>query len=175
MDDKTFWDIIAKGCKGNPMEGDWTDGLVAELAKLPPEEIVAFDDLFDQKTNALYTITHWGAAYLINDGASDDGFYYWRCWVVGMGREVYEAARANPDSLAKVVEPGEDYEAEIYGVARMAWEAIGRDADEFDRLCRRRGEALELKGDDWDYHDDAEVRKRFPNLANLLLTAEDDE
>jgi hypothetical protein len=176
MTDDQFWAIIAKGCQGDPMEGDWNDGLVAELVKLPPEEMVAFDRLFDEKTDALYTVDHWGAAYLINGGASDDGFYYWQCWVVGLGKEVYEAALANPDSLARVVEPGEEYEAEIYGVGGNAWRVSGGDQESYEAAYLQGGPRnLMLKGPEWDYHDDTEVRTRFPNLANLLLTHGEDE
>lgn len=175
VDDKTFWRIVAKGCNGDPDE-DWTDGLVAELSKLPREEIVAFDRLFDRKTDALHTVDHLGAAYLINGGVSDDGFYYWQCWVVGKGQKVYEATLANPDSLARVVDPGQEYEAEIYGVGRGAWEATGGDVESYEAAYLEGGPRhLELKGPQWDYHDDDEIRKRFPNLANIYLAEREPE
>jgi hypothetical protein len=42
----------------------------------------------------------WGAAYLANGGCSDDGFDYFRGWLIGQGRKVYETVLADPDSLA---------------------------------------------------------------------------
>src|SRR5260370_38007008 len=114
MDDKRFWDVIAVACQPGVEDftADWGEGLSKQLATLSPDDIVRFGWWFDQKTDALYTIDHWGAAYRINGGASDDGFFYWRCWVVGMGKQVYEAALADPDSLADVVDPKVfDYEA----------------------------------------------------------------
>src|SRR5262245_11456348 len=105
-DDKRFWDVIAVACKHSVSDftDQWTRALVKQLATLPPEEIVRFDGWFDDRTEALYTQDHWGAAYLINGGASDDGFYYWRCWLVGMGKSIYEEALADPDSLADWIE-----------------------------------------------------------------------
>jgi len=172
MDDKTFWDIIAVACQPGGDPDEWREGLVAQLKKLEPEEIVAFDHLFDEKTNALYTADHWGAAYLINGGASDDGFYYFRCWLVGMGRKVYEAALADPDSLADVVDPGEEYEAEIYGAAPSAWRELGLDDEAYTAAyMKKRGKhgRLKLKGRRWDYGSDRQVRKRLPRLAAMYL------
>src|SRR5262249_29918085 len=179
-DDKRFWDIIAVACK-HDVKGSLTSersrALVEQLVTLPPDLIVRFDRWFDHKTDALYTTDHWGAAYLINGGASDDGFYYWRCWLVGMGKKVYEAALANPDSLADVVSPDQEDEAEIYSAARSAWDDELRLAEEaFDKVYESLGPPRnpKLKGKRWDYDDDREVRKRFPRLAALYLDAEEE-
>lgn len=43
----------------------------------------------------------WGAAHLICDGlCSDDGFWYFQCWLIGLGRETFERVAADPDALA---------------------------------------------------------------------------
>jgi hypothetical protein len=171
VDDKRFWDIIACACRPDEGADEWGEGLVRELVKLEPAEIVAFDRLFDDKTDALYTVDHWGAAYLINGGASDDGFYYFRCWLVGMGRKAYEAALANPDSLADVVVPGEEYEAEIYSAGHWAWLHLGLEEAAFYAASEKLGKRKRprLKGRRWNYGDDRQVRKRLPRLAAMYL------
>jgi hypothetical protein len=179
MDEKRFWDIISVGCPHYNDPQDWSETLEAEVRKLSPGEIAAFDLLFDDKTNAAYSHDLWGAAYLINGGASDDGFYYFRCWLVGMGKKVYDAALADPDSLAEVVLPEEEYEAEIYGVGRAAcgWHGVNDAA--YDKLLAKvRPRATmppRLKGSRWEFGDDAKVRRRFPCLAALYLRREDQE
>ena len=40
----------------------------------------------------------------MNGGCSDDGFEYFRLWVISRGSEVYENARADPDSLITVAD-----------------------------------------------------------------------
>jgi len=116
-----------------------------------------------------YTNDLWGAAYLINGGASDDGFYYFRCWLLGLGRDAYEAAVADPDSLADVVDPddGDLHEAETYGAARQAWMDVAG-ADEDDAYPEPR-EPEDLVGDEWDFDDEDEVRRRLPRLAAMYL------
>jgi len=34
-------------------------------------------------------------------GCSDDGFEYFRCWLISQGKDVFENALRNPDSLVK--------------------------------------------------------------------------
>jgi len=132
LDLKRFWDVIAASCDPEADESAWHDGLVENLARLPLEDLLAFDWRFDALTEAAYRRDLWWVADLLNGGASDDGFYYFRCWLVGMGKTVYEAALANPDNLARIVTPDRDCEAEIYSVAAHAYEqATGGSADVF--------------------------------------------
>src|SRR5438874_13773229 len=125
MNQEQFWDIIARAC-GSDLHNveEWDESLEVELEQLEPDEIIQWNHIFDRLAARAYTVDLWGAAYLINGGASDDGFYYFRCWLIGMGRDVYEVAVAHPDSLADVVDPGIDAEAEIYAAAHQAWMAV---------------------------------------------------
>src|SRR5581483_9859825 len=160
MNEKRFWDILGASCPRGADSGEWFDRLVRELKKLPPEEILAFERLFDAKTAAAYTNDLWGAAYLINGGASDDGFYDFRCWLVGMGKQVYDAALADPDSLAEVLPLDDDVaEAEIHAAGYRAWEELGLDAQAREDALTASGSSPDgdLQGDDWDFDDDDEV------------------
>jgi hypothetical protein len=168
MDQDQFWDIVARACRSDLHEAEeWDQELQTALMKLEPAEIVEWNRIFDRLAARAYAVDLWGAAYLINGGASDDGFYYFRCWLIGMGRDVYEAAVANPDSLADVVDPAVDAEAEIYAAAHQAWMAVtGRpDTDPYPA----RHEHAELRGEDWNFNDDEEIRRRLPRLAAIYL------
>lgn len=170
MTDGEFWAIIDGTCGQDRDDSDaWFNRLKDALMELPPEEIVAWDEEFHRLLNRAHTVDLWGAAYLINGGASDDGFYYFRCWLIGMGREVYEKAVADPDTLADFVQPDVEVEAEIYSVGHVAWQAVTGKSDEEPYPCQF-GEEL-LQGEDWDYDDDSEVRARLPRLAELCLEA----
>jgi hypothetical protein len=168
MDEELFWSVVAKACRFDPRHAEEWDGrLYAQLMKFEPAEIIEWNHSIDRLAARAYTTDLWGAAYLINGGASDDGFYYFRCWLIGMGREVYEAAVAKPDRLADAVVQGIDAEAEIYGAGHQAWMAVtGRpDTDPYPA----RNEWAELRGEHWNFDDDAEVRRRLPRLAAMYL------
>lgn len=105
MEEKRFWELIEQAQRGAPGHGMSADdrqagALTTALAKLPAKEIVAFQDQLDRKMAESYRWDLWGAGYLLNGGCSDDCFEYFRGWLIGRGRKVYEEALKRPDSLA---------------------------------------------------------------------------
>jgi len=177
MDYARFWQLVDSTC-GQPDQGD---ALAKALEKQTPDEIIRFRLLFDDVIHLAATVDLWGAAYTINGGCSDDGFFYFREALVGLGRDVFEAAVKDPDSLADLVTPGEEIEGDggLEAAPRLAWAAktAGTDTEFYEAVERAddgkdRGGAEQ--GEWWHFDDAAEVRHRFPRLAAKYLT-EDDE
>jgi len=124
MNEDRFWQITAD-CNLRDFDSEeWASRLTLALQRLPSDEIIEWNHIFDRLAAAAYTADLTAACCLINTGAGSDGFYYFRCWLIGMGRTVYEAAVKNPDSLADVVNPRRDAEAEIYAAAHKAWMTV---------------------------------------------------
>ena len=96
MTEDQFWQILAE-TKADDKK------LVSHLAKLPVEEIIAFDDHIWHFSNISYNGDLWCAAYVAMGGCSDDGFDYFRGWLITQGKEVFEAALKDPDSLVDVL------------------------------------------------------------------------
>lgn len=48
----------------------------------------------------------WGAAYLINGGASDDGFDYFRGWLLSQGSERWAKVTLDLESAFDDIQPG---------------------------------------------------------------------
>ena len=166
-----FWKIIAESCCSDPNSvEEWDTKLTEALTKFPAAEIIEWNHIFDELAKQSYRTDLWAAAYLINGGASDDGFYYFRCWLIGMGETIYNNALANPDSLADIASPawfatGIDAEAEIYAAAHRAWMRVT--GNEYDANYPARNEAAELVGDDWNFNDSTEMKQRLPRLSAL--------
>lgn len=93
-----FWDIIDQTVDED--EDRQTEALENELKNLTPEELLAFERDFFAASLAAYRWDLWGAAYVINGGCSDDGFIDFRSWLIAQGKVVYDAALADPESLA---------------------------------------------------------------------------
>ena len=72
---------------------------------------------------------------MIHGGCSDDGFEYFRRWLVSRGRDIYAAALANPDSLANVDLSSRSFWEfeEIYYVAVAIFKEKGGEGDVRDR------------------------------------------
>lgn len=167
MTEDQFWEIIQFACRSDSRSSrDWDRNLTAKLTQLPPEEIVAWNHLFDRFVAQACTIDLMAACWVMNTGAGDDGFYYFRCWLVGMGKDVYFAAINNPDSLVSVALPfssGICAEAEIYGAAHSAWMQVTGQPDTAPYPARN--ESAELTGEIWDFDNPEFMRLHLPRLA----------
>ncbi len=105
MDEDLYWRLVQDSLEqsGGDLECQ-LNVLISELEKLEPRDIVGFRLRTDQLLHDTYNSKMWCAAYIMNGGCGDDGFEYFRLWVISRGREVYENAKANPDSLATITE-----------------------------------------------------------------------
>jgi hypothetical protein len=100
MSDDRFWAIIDRTIRFAAQNERQLDALRSELAALSAGEVAAFDAVFEAQMNRAYAWSLWGAAYVAEGGCSDDGFVYFRVWLISRGRAVYEAVLSDPDHLA---------------------------------------------------------------------------
>lgn len=173
-----FWAAIA-GTRHTDVDAH-LGALEKRLAALPPGEILDFDYWWAVLMREAYHPTLAGAFHLLTSRHSDDGFHYFRDWLILRGRDVFYAAVSDPDTLAEVTDPSGHYSGENY-VAINAWfEVTGLDPDDgFDAFyaaqeARRPppGAPSDLRDDRdewWDSEDEAEVRLRLPRLAARFL------
>jgi len=159
------------------------EALVTRLTVSSPEDILEFHEHFDQADSALDRWDVWAAAYLIGGGCSDDSFMDFRAGVVALGRDWYERVLASPDALADhpavrraaAEEDDEVIFAESMNyVASMAYERLTGDDDAFDEaLEAHQQNTADLDeadmGEEFDFDDDDEMRRRLPRLAALFI------
>lgn len=164
MSDDTFWALIDQSAKHESDPEQQLAVLKAGLSRLSPEEIEAFDAAFWRQMSRSYTWDLWGAAYIVHGGASDDGFEYFRRWLISKGRAVFEAALADPDSLADMLVADIDgvLEFEEFGyVASEAWaKRTGKSEDEFRSSIAYASEPSGVPFEEDDDH----LAARFPKL-----------
>jgi hypothetical protein len=87
-----FLKIIEKSKGGTESADEQAEKLEKLLSKLPPEEIVSFENIFTKLRYAAYRCDLWGVAYLLCGGCGDDSFDYFRAWLVGRGQKFHEDA-----------------------------------------------------------------------------------
>jgi hypothetical protein len=69
----------------------------------------------------------WGAAYVINQGCSDDGFDYFRGWLLVQGKDVWDEALRDPETLAEIHIDGDvQCEDALYVASKAYEESTGR-------------------------------------------------
>ncbi|PBC63951.1 polymerase [Streptomyces sp. Tue6028] len=166
MDETEFWELVdttRAAAEGDPEEQ--ADLLVERLVQLDPDLVLDFARHFESRYNRAYRWDLWGAAWVLLDGASDDAFDFFRCWLIGQGREVFEGAVHDPDSLADLLD---DFDEEIDGDG----EELGYSADEaYEQLTGAVAPdlgippaAAEPEGTPLDFENEAVIADRYPKL-----------
>jgi hypothetical protein len=168
MEIDRFWEIIELSRR--KFRPDASDGnmerqrqeLETLLSKLSPDDVIAFDRQLIAQMNIAYRWDLWGAAYIIAGGCSDDGFVDFRGWLISMGRQVFESAMADVESLVDIASrPGiEDvlFEGFINVPDEVYEQLTGREIPEDIGLSFD-----EPAGDRWS-PTGQELRRRFPRL-----------
>ena len=163
MDTPTFWRLIADTRAAADNDAARQSELLEQrLSELPAQQIVDFQRIRHRLDQRAYTWDLWGAAYVIEDGCSDDCFRDFRAYLISLGRGPYESALRDPDSLGPIAQDAEQGNWEnADSVAGDAYSsATGEDipADDSDLSGDPHGEP-------WDDEDQEALMQRYPRLA----------
>ncbi|MFE7632623.1 DUF4240 domain-containing protein [Kitasatospora sp. NPDC057518] len=175
MDTQQFWNLIEEARSRVPDPDNGHAVAIragALLALRPAGEIVAAEQVLRNLMADSYRAPLWGAAYLINGGCSDDGFDYFRGWLITQGRTTFDSVITDPDRLAALpavqayAADGIDIECEeALSIAWRAYrEATGEDLPD---------EALTVPYPpldpawNFDFGDGDQLSRRLPRLAAL--------
>ena len=109
LNETVFWNIVDSSIKNTKNQDEQESFLVKEIEKLTPEQIIGFRLRTDKLLYDTYNSDMWCAGYIMNGGCSDDGFEYFRNWIISRGKDTYYKAKENPDSLILELVEGEDY------------------------------------------------------------------
>lgn len=166
MHETEFWELVDSSRAAADGDADEQGELLVEkLTQLDPDAVTCFAQHFESRFNRAYQWDLWAAAWILLDGVSDDAFDSFRCWLIGQGREVFESAAHDADTLATHL-PG--FDPELDGDA----DDIGFAADDaFDQLTGVELPDLGLPeppaepvGAPLDLEDDSALAERLPKL-----------
>jgi hypothetical protein len=154
-----FWQIIAHARGGNAPELPSADphALIERLSPLDDTTLIAFDQAYTLNLQAINTWKLWGAGYVIAGGMSDDGFAYFRDWIIGKGETVFLIAQEDPDALAPYIDDPEVENEGLGYAAASILEKRGVMLPEFEPDMRTMGIPF----------DEETVEEAYPRLAAL--------
>jgi hypothetical protein len=157
MDPMLFWKIIDESRRGTATLPEHILKLKDELNKLTALQVVEFANRFEVLKNKAYRWDLWGAIYLLAGGCSDDSFEYFREWLIAQGKEKFERALKDPESI-------KDYADPTYN-----WEGLGYCAAEiYQEKTRKKYIPVDIKakdapsGEEWD---EDKLPEMFPAIA----------
>jgi hypothetical protein len=163
MDQAAFWRLVAdtRSAAGSDTERQ-SELLEERLRQLPAQQIAAFARIRRALDRRAYTWDVWGAAYVIEDGCSDDCFRDFRGYLISLGPGPYNTFLRSPDALAGTVQDAETGDWEnADDVAPDAYESVtGQDIP---------GDSSDLSGEPrgtrWDDDQTEALGQRYPRLA----------
>lgn len=167
MPDRFFWQIIDATTPHAADPDAQIAALRTRLQTEPADNIVAFEEAFQRQMQRAYTWDLWGAGYVAHGGMSDDGFEYFRRWLISKGQVVYERVLSHPDDLADLlvgnVEGVLEFEDFAY-VASDVWRSkTGLSVDAFYELASGAFPGGDPQGTPFE-EDDAHLAARYPKL-----------
>ncbi len=161
MNESEFWKIINYVHESANGDMDEKSSLLTEKIKnLSKEDATKFSQIFDSKMDTTYSWELWGAAYILNGGCSDDSFNDFRSSLISRGKNSFEKAMNNPDSLAdeSFDEDSWFFEGFQYAVTEGVEVVLGS-------LPERQSPApSEPSGNEWDEEDENHFQTTYPNL-----------
>jgi hypothetical protein len=173
LEEERYWTIAERSLKNSANQEEQEQMLVREIGGLTPKEMIGFRLRTDKLLYDTYTSEIWCAGYIMNTGCSDDGFEYFRNWVISRGKETYYKAKQNPDNLIAEVKEGKElYEFESFWyVAQKAFtQKTGKELYDYidiDNFKTREGNYPQFEFN-WEESNPESIRKICPNLFGKL-------
>jgi hypothetical protein len=164
MSTDRFWLLIALARRlGSTECHALTDRLRWILSHLSEAAILGFSLRFDERMAEAYRWDLWAVAYIVNGGCSDDGFEYFRGWLISQGKAYFEAAMRDPAAAADRASPfafRTECEQMLYVALRAFEDKTGREGRELPtpRVPYARSPA----GENW-------TEKQLPELYPELV------
>ncbi|MGC4768049.1 DUF4240 domain-containing protein [Micromonospora sp. DT44] len=194
MNVEEFWGVVeraraAAGVAADQPQRDGqpsavADALVVELTRLPLSHIVAFDQMFGEVADRADNWDVCAACWIIEYGfLSDDGFSDFQAGLIGLGRDAFESAARDPDSLAdhpavRQISASEGRhlwigDEALLCAAEAAYERLTGDSEAFWDVVESAQSANtappeEPADERWDLTDEDEWRRRLPRLFELF-------
>lgn len=125
MDKQTFWKIIddTNSSLGQTSRRKFLNGISEKLMNYTTKEINDWKNILDYYHGLAYRQELWAACAAMGTHYTDDGFAYFRVWLISKGHDVFMKAIHDPDSLAEVdITDNETEFEEFWYVANHVYE-----------------------------------------------------
>jgi len=165
MTQDKFWKIIEKA-NGITNPDEIVNVVREELEKCTPQELIEYQKHFDTFFDKANRWDIWGAIYLIHGGCGDDSFMDFRYTLISRGKDIYEKAIQEPDSLVTLRfndDIFEDLFNEMFGYIAIELYEEKTDDDIYNSINLNNTE--EDMGEEWDFDDRDECLKRLPKIT----------
>lgn len=174
LDEDKYWHIIENVNANKESEEDYYDGLVNILSEFDAATILQFGIRTMVLERMAQSADLWRAAHILKSGCSDDAFEGFKRWLIIQGKDVFESAIQNPDSLSQY-DFNDDWDYEFEKLADVHVEAFEnkflREAEEYISYSKVGKYAKSKILDMEDKHfEDAILKKKCPKLFEKYIS-----
>lgn len=160
IDEVLFWDLISDARKIAGNKYDFIDNLKTVLETFHPNEIRIFQKHLLTKLNELNSWDIWALAYIVRRGCGDDGFDYFKTWVVSKGEQAYNAVLSlDEKSLLDVFDEDPQLEELMYLAGEIYEDKTG------DIMKPIKVKHQKIKGNEWT---EENLQTVFPTLCKIF-------
>lgn len=132
-----FWEIVERGSRSDESQHEAAHRITDRLVELDEDSVLQWGLIYERYHELADQGKLWGAANIMDDGfCSDDGFHYFRGWLIAQGRDTYHMALQDPDSLASLPEQDEVRFELVNYAAVHAYESFSDDNDDYYTILR---------------------------------------
>lgn len=158
LDEGVFWELLEE-TRPEAGDADHAQRIADALAGFKTSAISKFNKILYTMLGEANRYDLWAVAYIIRGGCGDDAFDYFRAWLVLQGKEAFERALANPETVADLVEKGTAPQAEelLYAAQQAYQDVKGEDLPK-----SAYPKPAKLQGKAWK---EEELPKLYPKLS----------
>lgn len=160
MTREEFWQLIEQ----SRTTGDQYDWLETQLRSAGKDAIISFEDNLRRVILDASNFQILAANFVINSYVSDDGFEDFRAWLVSQGRQRFESALRNPESIADWLDCKDVDSVDGERLVTMAYSILD-ESGEVDELFDRVHVPRDLEFETPWPQTKAEYLKMFPRLV----------
>ena len=160
MSEILFWELIEQSRTKSDSDSEFLDILKDKLEAMSAPEIKKFQKLLLETTNELEHWDVWALAYIVRGGCGDDGFDYFKAWVIAKGKEAFESVKGMQiEKFQNLFEEDPQFEEFMY----VAQEAYAN--KKYEEMPLPRVRVKELEGKKWE---EESICKSYPELCALF-------
>lgn len=105
MNQRVFWVIVEAALDAHPINRIEQETFIKrQLESFEQEELLLFQVFCEQLMNGVYTTDIAMAAYVLQQGYSEDWFKEFRGWLIGQGERMYMKVVDNADAICNLLE-----------------------------------------------------------------------
>ena len=160
IDEPLFWKLISYARKNAADKYEFIENLKNALETFRPNELRNFQKHLLTNLNELNLWDLWALAYIVRRGCGDDGFDYFKSWVISKGKEAFNTVLSLDENKLQSVFDEDPQLEELMSLASEVYEDKTGDIMQPVKVKQ-----LKIKGAKWT---EENVEAIFPSLCKMF-------